>query len=304
MKRLFLVAAVGLALALAIIWPLAKVEGQSGSVTLIGAGDIADGFNLNLANSLATAALLNQYPNAYVFADGDLAYNYGTDGDFMRSYDPTWGRARARTIPVIGNHEYLTPSPAGYFSYFGAAAGDPGKGYYSLNLGAWHVIVLNSECSYVTGGCGVGSPQETWLRNDLAADSAACTLAFWHEPLYTSAAPGQGVVPATSTQTFWIDLYNFGHTEMIINGHAHNYERFAPQTPYGGSDPAKGIIEFIVGTGGESHMSFGAIQPNSLVQNSTAYGVLVLTLNPTSFSWQFVPVAGSTFSDSGAQACH
>lgn len=290
-------------LALTLPWPFSQVKAQSGSVIMVGAGNIADGFNLNLANSMATAALVNSISGT-VFSLGDDAYNYGTDGDFMRAYDPTWGQFRNRTIPVIGPHEYLTGNPAGYFAYFGPAAGDPNKAYYSLNLGAWHIIVLNSECTFVSGGCAVGSPQETWLRNDLAADTAACTLALWQEPLFTSVAPGQGVVPATDTQPFWQDLYNDGHVDLIVNAHAHNYERFAPQNPSGGADSSKGIIEIIVGTGGDSHMTFGTIQPNSLVQNATTYGVLELTLNATSFNWQFVPVAGSTFTDSGSQACH
>lgn len=298
---------IGLSLALALstatFWPAARVNAQSGSVTLVGAGDIADGFNLNLTNSMATAALLNSISGT-VFADGDLAYNNGSDADFMRSYDPTWGLARARTLPVIGNHEYHTLNAAAYFTYFGPAAGDPAEGYYSLNLGAWHIIVLNSECGFVPGGCAAGSPQETWLDNDLAANTQPCALALWHEPLYTSVAAGQGVVPATDMQPIWGDLYNNGHVDLVVNGHAHNYERFAPQDAYGGSDPAHGIIEIIAGTGGESHMSFGKTQPNSVVRDDTSYGVLKLTLNSSSFSWQFIPVVGSSFIDSGSQACH
>jgi len=268
---------------------------------LIGAGDIADGFGFNLSGAFATAALLDASPTAIVFADGDHAYGHATDNDFARSYDPTWGRAKLRTIPVIGRHDYDSLNAAGYFNYFGPAAGDPTKGYYSIDLGAWHIVSLNSLCTYVSGGCGVGSPEETWLANDLASHTQACTLALFHEPLYTSSSQ---VTPNTAVQPLWRDLYNH-NVDLIVNGHAHNYERFAPQDANGNLDTARGIIEIIAGTGGEGHYSFNStIAPNSLVRNSDTFGVLQLTLHQSSFDWKFIPVAGMTFTDSGTHACH
>ena len=291
---LFIIAAIG--------WPSKKATPQTSDVVLIGAGDISDGFDFQLAGAFATAALLDANPSATVFADGDLAYNEGSDADFLKSYDPTWGRAKARTIPVPGNHDYSIQKGIGYYNYFGPAAGDPAKGYYSLDLGAWHIVVLNSNCQSI--GCGAGGSQETWLKNDLTANTQTCTLALWHEPFYTSVAPSAGVVPNLSVQPLWQDLYD-ANTDLIVNGHAHNYERFAPQDANGNLDPTRGIIEIIAGTGGDSHHDFSTTTTaNSLARNNDTFGVLELTLHPSSFDWQFIPVAGKTFTDSGTQACH
>lgn len=297
----WIVPALLLTLSAALPWPGSRVAAQTGSVTVLAAGDFADDFDMNLSNAFATAALVAQFPGDPVITLGDYAYDESTEPEMMRAYDPTWGQFRAHTIPAIGNHEYSTGNAAGYFSYFGPAAGDPDQGYYSLNLGAWHVIVLNSECGQISGGCGAGSPEETWLRNDLASDTATCTLAAWHEPLYTSVASSTGVAPATDMQPIFADLYN-AHVALVLNGHAHNYERFAPQNA-NGQAAANGVTEIIVGTGGDSHMPFGTIAANSVARNDTAFGVLEVTLNATSFSWQFLPVAGQTFSDSGTQNC-
>jgi len=294
----------GFALALALIggallWPGSESTAQTADVVLIGAGDIADGFSFNLSNAFATAALLDAYPTATVFANGDLAYENGSDGDFAKTYNATWGRAKGRTIPVVGNHEYDILLGAGYYSYWGPTAGNFGSGYYSLDLGAWHVVVLNSNCSMV--GCGAGGAQETWLRNDLATHTQACTLALWHEPLYTSSTV---VIRNTAVQPLLQDLYN-ANADLIVNGHAHNYERFAPQDASGNLDLAKGIIEIIAGTGGDSLFPFSAAKAsNSVAGNDSTFGVLKLTLHPTSFDWQFIPIAGQTFTDSGTQACH
>ena len=283
----------------ALLWPGSQSTAQTTDVVLIGAGDIADGFSFNLSNAFATAALLDAYPTATVFANGDLAYENGSDGDFAKTYNATWGRAKARTIPVVGNHEYDILFGAGYYSYWGPTGGNPGAGYYSLNLGAWHVVVLNSNCSMV--GCGAGGAQETWLRNDLATHTQACTLALWHEPLYTSSTV---VIRNTAVQPLLQDLYN-ANADLIVNSHAHNYERFAPQDASGNLDLAKGIIEIIAGTGGDSLFPFSAAKaPNSVIGNDSTFGVLKLTLQPTSFYWQFIPIAGQTFTDSGTRACH
>ncbi|MCH7998692.1 MAG: metallophosphoesterase [Chloroflexi bacterium] len=266
---------------------------------MVGAGDIA---LCGSSGSEATAQLLDTIfadgAPGYVFTAGDNAYNSGTASEFANCYEPTWGRQKARTKPAPGNHEYGTTNASGYFGYFGAAAGEASKGYYSYDLGSWHIVVINSNCSEV-GGCGTGSPQEQWLRADLAANSAACTLAYWHHPRFSSGLHGS----STLTQALWQALYDDG-AEMVINGHDHDYERFAPQDPNGVADPSGGIRQFVVGTGGKSHYSFGAPIANSEVRNGDTYGVLKMTLHSTSFDWEFVPVAGKTFSDSGSQACH
>jgi hypothetical protein len=256
----------------------------------------------------ATSDLLVNGHFAAVLALGDLQYACGGAAAFQQSYDPTWGRVKSITYPATGNHEYQTSGgtdcdttghASGYFNYFGSAAGDPTKGYYSWDIAGWHMIVLNSNCSQV-GGCGAGSPQEAWLRADLAAHPAACTLAYWHHPRFTSDAYAGN---ATNMSTAWQDLYNAG-ADLVLNGHTHEYERFAPQTPGGVADPTRGIREIIVGTGGVNHSSFGTILPNSEVRNATTFGVLQLTLHPASYDWTFQPIPGSTFTDSGSTACH
>ena len=311
MKKLLYVAML-VALAGGIWWPSGRSTPQSTDPILIGAGDIIDGLNLNLSGGMATGALIDAYPSAMVFADGDLPHNNGTDSDYAMAYAPAWGRFRGRTLPVIGNHEYYALNAAGIFSYFGTTLlGDPAKGYYSTNLGAWHIIVLNSNCSSV-GGCDSGSPQEQWLANDLATHSLTqfpCTLALWHHPYYTSVASGQGVTPDLEMQPIWQDLYNSNstsntHVQLVINGHAHNYERFAPQDANGSLNTAHGVVEIVAGTGGASHMSIGSLASNSLVQNGTTFGVLKLTLHASSYDFQFIPIAGQSFTDSGTQTCH
>ncbi len=262
------------------------------SSTLVGAGDIATCSN---QNDEATAKLLDGIPGT-VFTTGDNAYPSGTDAEFASCYDPTWGRHKARTKPSVGNHEYLTSGASGYFDYFGTAAGDRSRGYYSYNLGAWHVVVLNSMCENV-GGCGATSPMVTWLKNDLAANPKACTAAYWHHPLFSSGGNHTGIKP------IWNALYA-ANADLVLNGHAHNYERFAPQNPSGQADPTRGIREFVVGTGGAGFTSFKTIKPNSEVRNATTNGVLKLTLKPTSYKWNFVPAGGKTFTDSGSQSCH
>ena len=262
---------------------------------LVGAGDIADCRDLTGAE--ATAKLLEQIPGT-VMAVGDLAYPDGSKENFA-CYDKTWGRVKARTRPAPGNHEFHAAGATPYFDYFGAAAGDPQNGYYSYELGTWHIVVLNSECADV-GGCGAGSRQETWLRADLAAHPAACTLAYWHKPLFSSgSAHGNDV----SVKPLWQALYD-GNADVVVAGHDHNYERFAPQNADGAADPARGIREFVAGTGGKNQRPMGAIDPNSEVRNADAFGVLKLTLHPNSYDWQFIPEPGKTFVDSGSGKCH
>jgi hypothetical protein len=267
----------------------------TGSVTVLAAGDIA---NCNTTGDIATAAIINGIPGAAVLALGDEAYPDGTATDFANCYNPTWGTFKNRTHPTTGNHEYLTSGATGYFNYYGSVAGDPKKGYYSFNLGAWHIIAINSNCVQV-GGCNSGNPQEVWLRGDLAANSAKCTLAFWHHPRFSSGENGND----THMQTIWADLYN-GGAEIVLSGHDHDYERFTPMNASGKVDNAKGIREFVVGTGGSNHTSIISVKPNSVIRNASTFGVLQLTLNATSYNWQFLPISGNTFTDSGSGTCH
>src|SRR5438309_1275154 len=263
---------------------------SSGAVVLVGAGDIAD-CTVN-ADSL-TANLLDTIPGT-VFALGDNAYPDGTNANYTNCYGPTWGRDKARTRPAPGNHDYNTSGAAGYFGYFGAAAGDPTKGYYSYDLGDWHVIALNSNIAH-----SPGSTQEQWLKADLAASTKRCTVAYWHHPLFSS-----GSFADTTERSLWQDLYAAG-AEIVLNGHEHNYQRFALQTPTGVADAVTGIRDFITGTGGgEGLFAVGTPLPNTQVQNDQTNGVLKLTLYATGYDWKFIPVKGKTFTDSGSGTCH
>jgi len=271
---------------------------QSSDPVLVGAGDIAQCDKTEFQQAQATAALLDSIPGT-IFAVGDLEYPDSSGDYFAKCWAPTWGRFRNRMLPAAGNHEYNMPGAPEYYSYLGPAAADPQKGYYSTNLGAWHVIVLNAECSKI-GGCTATSPEGMWLQADLAANPSTCTLALWHEPLYAS----DSGAATPSVQPFWQILYNAG-AELVINGHAHNYERFAPQGPNGNLDQTHGIREIITGTGGEyPGCSNSKTITNSQVQFCNTNGVLKLTLHPTSYDWQFIPIAGETATDSGTTSCH
>ena len=235
-----------------------------------------------------------------VFALGDNAYDNGTAAEYANCYQPTWGAVKDRTRPVVGNHEYLkSASAAPYFAYFGAAAGEPGKGWYSYDIGTdWHVVVLNSNCTIV--GCTAGSEQEQWLRADLAASTRPCTVAMWHHPRFSSGEHGNDA----STDAFWKALYADG-AEVVLNGHDHDYERFAPQNPSAVADPTYGIREFVVGTGGKDFRSFSSTAAaNSEVRSIAAHGVLRLNLNSGSYDWTFLAVPGTTLDESGTGTCH
>ena len=260
---------------------------------LIGAGDIA---SCGVDTDEQTAALVEQYPNAAVFTAGDNAYETGSTVDFQNCYNPSWGEFKDRTHPSPGNHDVLTDHGAPYYAYFGAAAGTPLQGYYSYDLGAWHIISLNSNCNDIA--CGENSAQLAWLKQDLAASHAKCTLAYWHHPVFTSGPS----LNSTWLRLFWQALYDAG-ADVVVNGHDHDYERFAPQDPNGSPDP-NGITEFVVGTGGAYPRPFATIQPNSEVRQTGTYGVILFTLYPDRYDWQFIPAAGQTFSDSGSGLCH
>lgn len=269
-----------------------------GDAVLVGAGDIAE---CKGSFDSATAALVNATPGT-VFTLGDNAYPDGTTADFANCYGPTWGVFKDRTRPVAGNHDYNTPGAAAYFAYFGAAAGNPSEGWYSYDVGTdWHVVVLNSNCAFV-GGCGAGSPQEQWLRADLAASKRACTLAMWHHPRFSSTYGTTPPASAASSRAFWKALYDDG-AEVVLNAHEHVYERFAAQDASGAADPGNGIRQFTVGTGGEELSGFHKTDPDSQARDATTYGVLRLTLGRGTYTWSFLPIAGSTFTDSGTGSC-
>ena len=297
---------------------LGAVPARAADPVVAAAGDIScdpDADNFNSGNGTAdfcrqkyTAALVDGPDVNRVLALGDTQYEQGTLAQFQNSYALSWGQPliKQKTSPAVGNHEWSDPTPGGpakgYFDYFGAAAGERGKGYYSFDVGNWHLIALNSMCAQI-GGCGPGSPQEQWLRADLAANAdAPCTLAYWHHPLFNSGPEGNYSDTPSDSTALWQALYERG-AEIVLNGHAHHYERFAPQTPAGQADPQQGVREFIVGTGGKSLRAADTVQPNSQVRGTDHYGVLKLVLSPNSYGWTFVDEGGVP-RDSGSSACH
>lgn len=277
-----------------------KEAEQPKPFVLVGAGDIAA--CSVLAGAEATAKLIEQIPGT-VFAAGDLAYERGTAQEFRDCYGTTWGRFKDRTKPTPGNHEYNYGGGAAYFAYWGGAAGTPDKSYYSFDLGNWHVIALNTNCvAPGVGGCGVGSPQEKWLKQDLAEHANSCIAAFGHHALYSSGVFRSHAVHP-ELKDLWRDLQD-AHADLMLAGHEHSYERFAPQDPDGNADEKNGIREIVVGTGGRSHDPLGTALPNSEVRNFDTYGVLKLTLWADRYQWEFIPVNADGFRDSGEGTCH
>jgi hypothetical protein len=255
-----------------------------------------------------TSDLMLDNPSiAAVLPLGDNQYYCGGLASFQASYNLSWGRFKSITHPSVGNHEYLTSGgpgcnaanagAAGYFRYFGAAAGDPTKGYYSYDIGSWHLIALNSQCETV-GGCGSTTAQGRWLRADLAAHANQCLLAYWHIPLFSS-----GGHTNINTRSFWDALYA-AKADVVLTAHDHIYERFARQSPTGAPDPAGGIRQFIAGTGGANHTPLATPAANSEIVNADTFGVLELTLDPDQYTWQFVPEPGQSFTDGGSESCH
>lgn len=262
---------------------------------LIAVGDIA---SCDAQGDEAVAELVADRPGTLAVL-GDTVYPAGSAEQFQDCYNPAWGPFKDRTRPSVGNHEYLTPGASGYFDYFGPAAGPAGLGYYSYDLGAWHIAVLNSNC-WEVGGCGREAPQALWLAADLRDHPAECTLAYWHDPRFSSGRHGGSDLVGA----YWDLLYQAG-ADIVLSGHDHDYERFAPQGPQGQADPEHGMREFVVGTGGFSHYPFpGKPIANSEARDSTSFGVLVLKLFPDRYDWEFVPIAGKSFTDSGSSACH
>ena len=258
-----------------------------GRVDLLAAGDIAQ---CDSNGDEATAKLAARYPKATIAAVGDLAYPRGTAGDFARCYEPSWGKVDDRVRPAAGNHEYGTGVATAYFARYGARAGAPGRGWYSYDIRNWHVVVLNSNCGLVPGGgCNAGSEQERWLRADLAANPVACTLAYWHHPRRSSGLHGDD-----ATVEPLRDALIDNRVEILLAGHDHHYERFAPD---------RGLREWVVGTGGAGNYPIPLVKRGSQVRYSGGHGLLALSLRAKSYRWRFLAVGGAEFTDSGAGRC-
>lgn len=277
-------------------------------VVIVAAGDIAcDPRNplFNAARGIgqwcrasAVGTTIRSLDPTAVLVLGDAQYDDGRGSAFRNSYHQSWGSFRGRTRAVPGNHEYWTGSPHGFFDYFGDAAGPRGKGWFAFWVGSWRVIGLNSNCHVV--GCGVGSPQHDWLTAELRRSAAACTLAFLHHPLASSGPHGDA--PPVG-HALWRLLYLHG-VDVALTSHDHLYERFVPMAPDLVVDREHGIRTFVVGTGGAQHYEVERVHPNSVVRNDDTFGVISMTLRPSSYRWRFVPSAGGTFSDLGSGACH
>jgi acid phosphatase type 7 len=290
-----------LLVAAAILWPAATAGAAAPIVAA--AGDIACApgtpVTPTTCQQLATSDLFVGNPAIRaVLPLGDEQYETGALADFQQAYDASWGRALGKTHPVPGNHEYAAgQNGAGYFAYFGASAGTAGRGWHSFNLGSWHLIALNANCTHV-GGCGPSSRQMTWLRNDLNAHHPDCTLAYWHQARFSSGPAGN----LSDYDAFWKMLYNHG-VDVVLSGHDHIYERYALQTPAQARDPKHGIREFVVGTGGRSLDPFSGPFTNGQFRENTQFGILKLTLHPHRYEWRFVSTAKHVL-DSGQTDCH
>jgi hypothetical protein len=289
MRRLLIVSLLAVAAVQSSAGPL-----EEAVVVVAGAGDLCG------PDCDQTAALLDEIDPAVVFTAGDNAYFSGSLAEYFANYDPHWGRFKNITRPSPGNHEYATPGASGYFDYFNGAgvsdgpAGERGKGYYSYDVGEWHVVALNSNFPMA-----VNTPQNLWLRQDLAATTKPCTLAYWHHPRFSRGIHGNH----PQVEPLWQALQDF-RADVIVVGHDHNYQRYAPQTANGVADAENGIRQFVVGTGGLSHYTFDRTAPNFEVGDDRTFGVLELTLSATGYAWRFVPVAGESFTDSGTGTCH
>ena len=274
--------------------------------TLAAAGDIVCApASRDPCRHLETLQVVENLAPDLVLPLGDNQYDSGTASEYATMYNQSWGRLKARSRPVPGNHEYQDPGARGYYDYFNGVgaftgvAGDRDKGYYSYDFADWHFIALNSNCRQISGGCGPGGPQEQWLRQDLARNQRPCTLAYSHHPRFSSGTNGSSLELAP----LWRALYE-GGADVYLAGHDHHYERFAPQNPDGAPDPVRGLREFVVGTGGRSITPFRTILPNSEAQDTTSFGVLAMRLAPGGYQWKFQATSGMPFDDRGTAECH
>ena len=271
-----------------------ETPAAEGDPVLLAAGDVASCWS---SGDESVSRLLDTLPGTVVIP-GDTEQNHGYAAEFEGCYDPSWGRHKARTKSAVGDHEYSSGAADGYFDYFGSTMGEHGKGWYSYDRGAWHIVVLNSNCEFV-GGCGPGSEQYQWLQQDLQEHAGSCVGAYWHHPRFSAGGTHGNKL---NGQPFWDLLYQHG-AEWVLGGNDHNYQRFAPQTPSGELDRARGMRQFVVGVGGTMHYPLGTPLPNTEVQNSGTFGVLKLTLHDTSYDWRFLGQDGKTFTDSGSTDC-
>jgi hypothetical protein len=280
-----------LSLVLVAVALLSTAPGHADEV-FVGAGDIGV---CNDPNDEKTATLLDNIPGT-VFTLGDNAYQKGTAQQFQDCYDPTWGRHKSRTKPAVGNHEYMSTGAQPYLDYFGTPKN------YSFSLGDWHVVSLDSNCQLAENGgsCSLTSPTMNWLRSDLAANPAKCTLVYFHHPRWSSGASHGNT---TRMSAAWKIMYKAG-VDVVLSAHAHSYERFAPLAPDGTIDWSEGIRSFVVGTGGADLSGFDAPETGSQIRNGSTHGVIKLTLKANGYEWEFVPVEGETFTDSGSDLCH
>jgi acid phosphatase type 7 len=269
-------------------------------IAVYAAGDIADCQNMKPRSSGAArtadliAGRLAVEPDAVVLTLGDATYPVGRPEEFTNCYEPTWGRFKARTFPSPGNHEYYTPEAVGYYRYFGDAAGPERRGYYSFEIGKWHVISLNSNLKPAELRV-----QFDWLKTDLAQHKARCTLAYWHHPLYSSGGHGNNAF----MQEAWQLLMDAG-ADLVLASHDHDYERFAPQDAQGRRDDQRGMREFVVGTGGARLTPFRFTKDNSEISNNYTFGVLRLLLKDSGYEWEFLPTKDGEINDRGAALCH
>jgi hypothetical protein len=275
---------------------------EAGSIetpVLLAAGDIAE---CEHQGDEETARILAEYPDATIATLGDNAYQQGTAEQYRECYGPSWGAFKDRTRPATGNHDHSTKDAQGYWEFFGERGGPYDRYYYSYDLGAWHVVVLNSDCWRVEG-CDPNDPQAKWLRRDLAQHPALCTLAYWHRPPFSSGRYGSPE-DTGRVRPLWTILVERG-VEVLLTGHDHSYERFAPMNATGEKDDAAGVRLFVVGTGGGNLRNFANDPlPTTEVRQDHTWGVLKLTLRETGYDWEFLPVAGKTFTDSGSGDCH
>lgn len=258
-------------------------------VTLVGAGDIA---RCHFSAAHMTALLLDAIDGT-VFTTGDNVYQRGTAKEFRKCYEPTWGRHKHRTYPSPGNHDYSTKDAAPYFEYFGERAGPPGLGYYSYDLGDWHILSLNSNIA-----ADEESAQMKWLRDDLSRSKHRCTLAYWHHPIYASSKRTNNL----RMKEIFAVLHEAG-VDVVVTGHEHGYERFLPMNARGEPDEANGVRSFIVGTGGAILGIYGKVHPGSEVR-LRRHGVIKFTLKKASYEWEFVSALDDQETDKGFSACH
>lgn len=291
--------ALGLLLATALSGGDDDSRAEGGTVVLLAAGDIAE---CDHEGDEATARIVTEYPEAAIATLGDNAYPDGASEDFQECYDPTWGQFKDRTRPAAGNHDHETEDAQGYWDYFGGRGGPFDRYYYSYDLGSWHVVVLNSDCWRVDG-CESDDPQAEWLRSDLQRHESFCTLAMWHRPPFSSGRYGDAE-DTGRVRPLW-QILNEEGADVLLTGHEHSYERFAPMDADGERDDARGVRLFVVGTGGGNLRQFAndPLATTEARQDHT-WGVLKLDLKPRSYTWEFLPVEGSTFSDSGTGTCH